>query len=217
MFTKRNPDSDNSTATEATTDVSPASAAATPVWPLRVRHQWRPLQPAPLQPAQPPQRQVQHRQPHQRSTSYHRVSTAEPAETGKLHVGREIKLKGEIGVCERLIVEGSVDATLMECRSMEVAPGGFFTGQAQVDTAEISGHFEGELTVEGLLTVTSTGRLSGNVSFGELQVERGGTITGSIEIAGSTSKANVDCAAALVALKEHMASKKLIWIAPARR
>ena len=88
---------------------------------------------------------------------------------------------------------------------MEAAPGGFFTGQAQVDTAEISGHFEGELTVEGLLTVTSTGRLSGNVSFGELQVERGGTITGSIEIAGSTSKANVNCvSAALVALKEHM-------------
>lgn len=109
-------------------------------------------------------------------------------ETGKLIVGREIKLKGEIAACERLVVEGSVEANLMDCRSLEVAPGGYFTGQSMVDTAEISGHFEGDLTVEGLLTVTSTGRLSGTVRFGELQVERGGTISGDIEIAGSPTK-----------------------------
>ena len=189
MFTKRNPDSDNSTATEATTDVSPASAAATPR-PAAARP--APVAPAATSaPATRPAAAAPSSAPAAAPAAAPRTTvsrTAEPAETGKLHVGREIKLKGEIGVCERLIVEGSVDATLMECRSMEVAPGGFFTGQAQVDTAEISGHFEGELTVEGLLTVTSTGRLSGNVSFGELQVERGGTITGSIEIAGSTSK-----------------------------
>ena len=48
-----------------------------------------------------------------------------------------------------------------------------------------SASFHGELTVEGLLTVTSTGRIIGTIRFGELEVERGGTLSGDIAIAGT--------------------------------
>lgn len=110
-------------------------------------------------------------------------------ETGKLIVGREIKMKGEITSCERLVVEGSVEAALMDSRALEVASGGYFTGTAVVDSAQIAGHFEGDLTVEGLLTLASTGRIIGTVRFGELEVERGGTITGDVAIAGTPARA----------------------------
>lgn len=110
-------------------------------------------------------------------------------EAGKLIVGREIKMKGEITSCERLVVEGSVEAALMDSRALEVASGGYFTGTAVVDSAQIAGHFEGDLTVEGLLTLASTGRIIGTVRFGELEVERGGTMTGDVAIAGTPARA----------------------------
>ena len=59
------------------------------------------------------------------------------------------------------MVEGSVEAALMDSRALEVASGGYFTGTAVVDSAQIAGHFEGDLTVEGLLTLASTGRIIG--------------------------------------------------------
>ena len=111
-------------------------------------------------------------------------------EAGKLIVGREIKLKGEITSCERLVVEGSLEAALMDSRTLDVTPGGHFKGMAVVDSATISGHFDGELTVEGLLTVTSTGRIIGTIRFGELEVERGGTLSGDIAIAGTPARAS---------------------------
>ena len=110
-------------------------------------------------------------------------------EAGKLIVGREIKMKGEITSCERLVVEGSVEAALMDSRALEVSSGGYFTGTAVVDSATIAGHFEGDLTVEGLLTVASTGRIIGTIRFGELEVERGGTMTGDVAIAGTPARA----------------------------
>lgn len=110
-------------------------------------------------------------------------------EAGKLIVGREIKMKGEITSCERLVVEGSVEASLMDSRALEVASGGYFTGTAVVDSAQIAGHFEGDLTVEGLLTLAATGRIIGTVRFGELEVERGGTMTGDVAIAGTPARA----------------------------
>ena len=85
-----------------------------------------------------------------------------------------------------LVVEGSVEAALMDSRALEVASGGYFTGTAVVDSAQIAGHFEGDLTVEGLLTLASTGRIIGTIRFGELEVERGGTMTGTLSWSSSS-------------------------------
>src|SRR5437016_6166054 len=65
----------------------------------------------------------------------------------KLVVGRGIALSGEIRACDRLIVEGQVEATLSDSRSIEISATGVFKGKAQIEAAEISGHFDGELVV----------------------------------------------------------------------
>ena len=54
----------------------------------------------------------------------------------KLVVGREIELSGNISACDRLIVEGRVEAKLRDCRKIEVASSGFFKGNAEIDTAD---------------------------------------------------------------------------------
>ena len=103
-------------------------------------------------------------------------------EPGRLTVGPGISLAGGITACDRLVVQGSVRVTLDRVRALEIAEGGRFTGgRAEVEEAEISGVYEGELTVRGLLLVRGTGRVSGTVRYGELELERGGRLSGSVE------------------------------------
>jgi cytoskeletal protein CcmA (bactofilin family) len=101
----------------------------------------------------------------------------------RLIVGQGISLSGEITACDRLVVEGDVQVTLNQTKAIEISETGKFTnGKAEVDEAEISGVYEGELTVRGRLLIRSTGRVNGNVRFGEIEVERGGHITGSVSM-----------------------------------
>ena len=100
------------------------------------------------------------------------------AESKKLIVGREIRLSGEITSCDKLVVEGQVEASLSDARVIEVAPTGYFKGDAQVDEADISGRYEGELTAKDKLIVRSSGRVSGSIRYGRIVIESGGEISG---------------------------------------
>ncbi len=101
----------------------------------------------------------------------------------RLIVGQGISLSGEITACDRLVVEGSVQVTLNETRAIEIAESGRFTnGKAEVEDAEISGVYEGELTVRNRLLIRATGRVKGAVRYGELEIERGGKLTGSVSM-----------------------------------
>jgi len=99
----------------------------------------------------------------------------------RLHVGREIVLTGEIKACERLVVEGRVEAALSDIRIIEIAETGVLKGTAQIESADIAGRFEGDLVVQNRLQIRATGRVSGNVRYGSIEIERGGTIAGQIE------------------------------------
>ncbi len=109
------------------------------------------------------------------------VSANPKASKRVLTVGHDIHMEGKISTCDRLVIEGSVDAELQDVHTVEIAQSGAFKGTAEIEDAEISGSFEGDLIVHGRLIIYSTGRVSGNVSYGEIEIERGGQLTGSIQ------------------------------------
>ena len=99
----------------------------------------------------------------------------------RLIVGQGITLAGEITACDRLVVEGTVKVALNRTRAIEISETGRFTeGRAEVDEAEISGIYEGELSVRKRLLIRSTGRVSGTVRYGEIEIERGGRLSGAV-------------------------------------
>jgi len=97
----------------------------------------------------------------------------------RMTVGPGINLKGEISDCDTLVVEGSIEATLVG-EILEVSEGGTFNGTANVAEAEINGRFEGELTVTGVLQIRSGGHVTGTIKYGRIEVESGGEISGSV-------------------------------------
>jgi cytoskeletal protein CcmA (bactofilin family) len=113
----------------------------------------------------------------------------DPDRYGKrLIVGQGIRLSGEISSCDRLVVEGEVEVTLNDTLALEIASSGRFTGGCEVEEADISGVYEGDLTVRKHLCVRSTGKLTGTIRYSQLELERGGQIAGNISVISADNK-----------------------------
>ncbi len=106
----------------------------------------------------------------------------EPAERRTLVVGRGISLQGTVTDAERLVVEGTVEASMIQAAELSIAQGGIFKGEVEVEDAEIAGVIDGTLTARGNLVVRATGKVLGTARCRRLQVEDGGQITGRIEM-----------------------------------
>ena len=105
-----------------------------------------------------------------------------------LTVGPDIQMKGEIASCDRVVIEGTVDATMRDVHTVELTETGSLKGTAEVEDAEISGSFEGDLVVHGKLTVHSSGRVRGNITYGEIEIQRGGQISGNVRNAADAKQ-----------------------------
>jgi cytoskeletal protein CcmA (bactofilin family) len=104
------------------------------------------------------------------------------AERRTLVVGRGISVQGVVQDAERLVVEGTVEATMIHAAELSVTPGGVFRGEVEVEDAEIAGTIDGTVTARGSLIVRATGKVLGTARCRRLQVEDGGQITGRIEM-----------------------------------
>lgn len=98
----------------------------------------------------------------------------------RLTIGPGITMSGEIESCDYLLVEGTVEAALKGANLLEVAESGVFYGTVEISEANISGRFEGDITVNGRLTITSTGTVTGSISYKEIEIEAGAVIDGKL-------------------------------------
>ena len=106
----------------------------------------------------------------------------EASERRTLVVGRGISVQGTVADAERLVVEGTVEASMIHATELSITQGGVFKGEIEVEDAEIAGVIDGTLTVRGNLIVRTTGKVLGTARCRRLQVEDGGQITGRIEM-----------------------------------
>jgi cytoskeletal protein CcmA (bactofilin family) len=106
----------------------------------------------------------------------------EAGERRTLVVGRGISVQGTVQDAERLVVEGTVEASMIHATELSISHGGVFKGEVEVEDAEIAGTIDGTLTARGSLVVRASGRLLGTARCRRLQVEDGGQITGRMEM-----------------------------------
>jgi cytoskeletal protein CcmA (bactofilin family) len=118
------------------------------------------------------------------SSSYSAPAYSAPesyASTGSdrtLTIGRGINMSGEIESCDHLMVEGTVEAALKGAKLLEIAESGTFYGTVEIEEATIAGRFEGDITVNGRLTLKSSGVITGSIAYRELEVEAGAVLDG---------------------------------------
>ena len=189
MFKRRKPDDAKPTDISKTGDATlpesaPGSAAAQTDSGLGVPP-FRPASPKETQPMNRPSLTGSPTQPLASGTRQVMPparTVREPSEKRTLIVGRGISLQGTVQDAERLVVEGTVETSMIHAAELTVTIGGVFKGEAEVEDADIAGTIDGTLTVKGGLIVRGTGRVLGTARCRRLQVEDGGQITGRVEM-----------------------------------
>jgi cytoskeletal protein CcmA (bactofilin family) len=109
----------------------------------------------------------------------------------RLVIGQGISMSGQIESCDYLLVEGTIEAALKGARLLEISESGNFYGTVEINEATIAGRFEGDLTVNGRLTVKSGGVIMGSIAYKELEIEAGAVIDGKLSplrAAGDTTE-----------------------------
>jgi len=104
-------------------------------------------------------------------------------EDGKrLVVGKSISVSGDISSCETLVVQGTVEANMSDAVTLEVAQGGLFKGDAEVDHAYIAGTFDGTLRARLTLEVAESGHVKGSINYNNISIASGGRVQGTIDV-----------------------------------
>ncbi len=145
-----------------------------PAMPPRVTGPFRPVTasaPAPGSPQQPIEQSV--------------GSRGNEVDRRTLIIGEGISLTGEVTSCDQLIVEGTIEAKLEKCQHVIIAETGVFNGNASTENADVRGRFQGELVVRKRLLIRAGGHVSGTITYGEVEIESGGKISGTIQEIGA--------------------------------
>jgi cytoskeletal protein CcmA (bactofilin family) len=106
----------------------------------------------------------------------------EAADRRTMIIGKGISLQGTVTEAEKLVIEGTMESQLLQAQELVISHSGVFKGEVQVEDAEIAGVFDGTLTVNGSLTIRSTGRVLGVARSRRLSVEDGGQLSGKMEM-----------------------------------
>jgi cytoskeletal protein CcmA (bactofilin family) len=109
-------------------------------------------------------------------------STVNGIEARTLIAGPEISFTGDLSACDRLIIEGIVEANLQRCEHMIIGESGIFRGHGSTENADVRGRIEGELIVRKRLLIRAGGHVSGSISYGDIEIEPGGRISGTIDV-----------------------------------
>ena len=98
---------------------------------------------------------------------------------GVVVINSDTAFEGSIRNCKRLEIFGFVqgDVTASE---LVVHEGGDFHGQANAGSAQIAGTMQGDIVVDGLIRIQSSGVVAGNVFYGRLAMEPGANLSADV-------------------------------------
>ena len=102
-------------------------------------------------------------------------------ESKNVFIGNGVKIKGEITDADLVQIDGSADVT-METDNLMVGIGGDLKGTVTSHNAEVWGKLDGDIKINGTLTVQEQGAVSGNIEYENLQVKLGGQISGDVKV-----------------------------------
>ena len=112
--------------------------------------------------------------------SHRTAPTSQGKHEGHVLIGEGVKIKGEIRECRELEIHGTVEGDL-EAEELIVHENGVVKGNVNTYKAVIHGSIDGDVSVKYRLDVKAEGSVAGKTEYGELSVEAGGRVVGTLE------------------------------------
>ncbi len=93
--------------------------------------------------------------------------------------GEGVTFKGSISAPEKIVVHGTVEGDVV-ARELLVGTNGTIKGNVRVDQADIQGKILENVEARVCLSLRKTGRIEGSASYGEIEIEKGGILSGEV-------------------------------------
>jgi cytoskeletal protein CcmA (bactofilin family) len=103
-----------------------------------------------------------------------------PEEKNVVYIGEGVSVNGAVRAQDIVVVDGSVDGEI-SCAQLIVGVTGVVNGVITVTEADVYGKIGSDITIKELLIVRASGRVEGKWTYGEIEVEKGGILSGSAE------------------------------------
>jgi cytoskeletal protein CcmA (bactofilin family) len=98
---------------------------------------------------------------------------------GSIVIGEGVSVNGALNVPGKAIINGSLQGELI-ADELTVGQKGKLLGKVAVRRADVHGESHDSISASEHLIIRSTGQIHGVVSYGNIEIERGGLITGKI-------------------------------------
>jgi cytoskeletal protein CcmA (bactofilin family) len=106
--------------------------------------------------------------------------TEENNPRGDLYIGQGVVANCVTIVPGRAVVNGQVDGAI-DAKQIEVQEKGVISGTTQAATIVVVGKINNVVQATDTLSIGSTGMVSGDISYGKLEVDKGGELLGSMK------------------------------------
>ena len=103
------------------------------------------------------------------------------------HIVHGTEINGDLVSDSNVLIDGEMNGNISCSGKVIIGPNGTIKGNIVCVHAEIQGAVDGEVTVEGLLTLTSTARIMGDIQTAKLVVQEGAIFEGSCIMKSPTS------------------------------
>lgn len=107
---------------------------------------------------------------------------------GSIFIGEGVTVTGSFSIPGRAVVNGTLNGEL-SADELLVGEQGMLVGKITARNADIHGKTNDTLTVSNHLVIRASGRVNGKASYGELEIERGGLVSGTIAPADEKARA----------------------------
>jgi len=112
-------------------------------------------------------------------TDEHPAKDTRKIEPDTIYVGEGASVKGDVLAPKMLVVDGCIEGSVTG-HAIWVGPSGEIKGTIVVDEAEIYGKISEKIEVKQLLFVHAAGQVFGEITYGELQLEKGAILSGTL-------------------------------------
>jgi cytoskeletal protein CcmA (bactofilin family) len=107
------------------------------------------------------------------------MSENSTGEASCAYFGEGVVFKGSITAPEKVVVHGSVEGEIV-ARDLLVGPTGIIKGKVSVDQADVQGKVFDRIEAKVCLSLRKTGHIEGSAIYGEIEIEKGGVLSGEV-------------------------------------
>jgi cytoskeletal protein CcmA (bactofilin family) len=96
-----------------------------------------------------------------------------------LLIPQGVTFVGSINVPGFAQINGDISGEIT-CKELEVGEQGNIRGKVQAQAIQVHGKLENDINCKGLMKIHKTGKVSGKLSYAELDIDRGGQFVGTM-------------------------------------